>query len=49
MSQLKVNSIIPVAGVPAGGGGGIIQVVTNTTRDNTGSISCTGAATDGSN
>jgi len=26
MSQLKVNSIIPVAGVPTGGGGGIIQV-----------------------
>ena len=27
MSQLKVNSIIPVAGVPTGGGGGIVQVV----------------------
>jgi hypothetical protein len=27
MSQLKVNSIIPVAGVPTGGGGGIIQTV----------------------
>ena len=27
MSQIKVNSIIPVAGVPTGGGGGIIQVV----------------------
>ena len=26
MSQLKVNSIIPVAGVPTGGGGGIVQV-----------------------
>lgn len=26
MSQLKVNSIIPVGGVPTGGGGGIIQV-----------------------
>tara|TARA_Y100000401_G_scaffold51319_1_gene40176 strand:- start:25 stop:558 length:534 start_codon:yes stop_codon:yes gene_type:complete len=26
MSQLKVNSIIPVSGVPTGGGGGIIQV-----------------------
>ena len=26
MSQLKVNSIIPVAGVPTGGGGGIIQI-----------------------
>lgn len=39
MSQIKVNSIIPVAGVPTGGGGGIIQVLTNTTRDSTGSIS----------
>ena len=27
MSQIKVNSIIPVAGVPTGGGGGIIQIV----------------------
>tara|TARA_Y100001937_G_scaffold22489_1_gene32135 strand:- start:1578 stop:2111 length:534 start_codon:yes stop_codon:yes gene_type:complete len=27
MSTLKVNSIIPVAGVPTGGGGGIIQVL----------------------
>ena len=27
MSQLKVNSIIPVSGVPTGGGGGIIQIV----------------------
>ena len=26
MSTLKVNSIIPVSGVPTGGGGGIIQV-----------------------
>ena len=26
MSQLKVNSIIPVAGVPTGGGGGITQI-----------------------
>ena len=26
MSTLKVNSIIPVAGVPTGGGGGIIQI-----------------------
>ena len=30
MSTLKVNSIIPVAGVPTGGGGGIIQTVTAT-------------------
>ena len=26
MSQLKVNSIIPVAGVTTGGGGGIVQI-----------------------
>ena len=26
MSQLKVNSIVPVAGVPTGGGGGIVQI-----------------------
>ena len=34
MSQLKVNSIIPVSGVPTGGGGGIIQVVSTTKSDN---------------
>ena len=39
MSQLKVNSIIPVSGVPTGGGGGIIQVLTNSTRDSQGSVS----------
>ena len=33
MSTLKVNSIIPVAGVPTGGGGGIIQVVQETKTD----------------
>ena len=27
MSQIKVNSIIPVSGVPTGGGGGIVQIV----------------------
>jgi len=27
MSQIKVNSIVPVAGVPTGGGGGIVQIV----------------------
>lgn len=31
MSQLKVNSIIPVGGVASGQGGGIIQVVENST------------------
>jgi len=29
MSQLKVNSIIPVAGVATGAGGGIIQVISS--------------------
>ena len=33
MSTLKVNSIIPTAGVPTGGGGGIIQVVTTNKTD----------------
>tara|TARA_R100000773_G_scaffold11061_4_gene10216 strand:+ start:838 stop:1410 length:573 start_codon:yes stop_codon:yes gene_type:complete len=45
MSQLKVNSIIPVAGVPTGGGGGIIQVLTNTTRNSTGSVSLSSVRT----
>ncbi len=31
MSQLKVDSIIPVAGVPSGGGGGIVQVIQGST------------------
>ena len=35
MSTLKVNSIIPVAGVPTGGGGGIIQIITNKTNNRT--------------
>ena len=33
MSTLKVNSIIPVAGVPTGGGGGIIQIVQTVKTD----------------
>ena len=33
MSTLKVNSIIPVSGVPTGGGGGIIQTVQATKTD----------------
>jgi len=39
MSQLKVNSIIPVGGVPTGGGGGIVQTIqynTNTQASTTG-------------
>tara|TARA_B100000427_G_C15444346_1_gene566595 strand:+ start:533 stop:1069 length:537 start_codon:yes stop_codon:yes gene_type:complete len=35
MSQLKVDSIIPTTGVPTGGGGGIIQIVTATTSTET--------------
>ena len=35
MSQLKVNSIIPVAGVPTGGGGGIIQIKQTFKNDTT--------------
>ena len=34
MSQLKVNSIIPVAGVPTGGGGGIVQIKSVTKTGN---------------
>ena len=40
MSQIKVNSIIPVAGVPTGGGGGIVQVKMNTNTTTQGSVSC---------
>ena len=40
MSTLKVNSIIPVGGVPTGGGGGIIQVK-QTTKTDTASTSST--------
>jgi hypothetical protein len=41
MSQIKVNSLIPVAGVPTGGGGGIIKVmsVSDSVRESTGTIS----------
>jgi hypothetical protein len=38
MSQLKVNSIVPLAGLPGGSSGGIIQTVTNT-KDDTASFS----------
>ena len=48
MSQLKVNSIVPVGGVASGAGGGIIQVksVTDTVRESTGSFSCSGTYVD---
>lgn len=39
MSTLKVNSIIPVAGVPTGGGGGIIQIVKAVTTTQTSTTS----------
>ena len=45
MSQLKVNSIIPVAGVPTGGGGGIIQVK-QAYKNDTASSSTTTSFTD---
>ena len=35
MSTLKVNSIIPTAGVPTGGGGGIIQIKQTYKNDTT--------------
>ena len=45
MSQLKVNSIIPVAGVPTGGGGGIIQVK-QAYKNDTASSTTSGSFTD---
>ena len=41
MSQLKVNSIIPVGGVPSGGGGGIVQIVQTFKNDATSTSSAT--------
>ena len=43
MSQIKVNSIIPVAGVPTGGGGGIIQTIMGEKRDNVSQTVASGA------
>ena len=34
-SELRVDKIIPTGGVPSGGGGGVIQVVSFTTQTNT--------------
>ena len=45
MSQLKVNSIVPVGGVPTGGGGGIIQVM-QAYKNDTASSSTNGSFTD---
>ena len=41
MSTLKVNKIIPTAGVPTGGGGGIIQVKQTTKTDTASTNSAT--------
>ena len=48
MSQLKVNSIIPVGGVPTGGGGGIVKIisVSDSIRESTGSFLFTDSYTD---
>jgi len=45
MSTLKVNKIIPTAGVPTGGGGGIVQVKMNSDTTSTGSLSCSSKTT----
>jgi len=45
MSTLKVNSIIPVSGVPTGGGGGIIQIK-QTVKTNTFSLATNDVVTD---
>ena len=45
MSQIKVNSIIPVGGVASGQGGGIIQVVQNTTTTHASNTTTTMADT----
>ena len=47
MSTLKVNKIIPTAGVPTGGGGGIIQVVSALKTDTASQSSNTLAAISG--
>lgn len=48
MSQLKVNSIIPVGGVPTNGGGGVIQIVSvsDSLRESTGSFTFADSYTD---
>ena len=43
MSQLKVNSIVPVGGLPSGANGGIIQCV-QTVKTDTTSQSLTGSS-----
>ena len=48
MSQLKVNSIIPVGGIPTGGTGGIIQVK-QTVKSDTSTETLSGGATNTQN
>ena len=45
MSQLKVNSIVPVGGVASGQSGGIIQIVQNTTSTHASNTTTTFADT----
>jgi len=45
MSQLKVNSIVPVGGLPSGASGGIIQVV-NVVKQDTFTSTTSGSFTD---
>jgi hypothetical protein len=42
MSQLKVNSIVPVGGLPSGSNGGIIQVVQTYKTDTTSQVGSSG-------
>ena len=44
-SELRVDKIIPTAGVPTGGGGGIIQIVQGSTSSRTATSSSTYQAT----
>ena len=47
MSQLKVNSIVPVGGLPAGAtAGGIIQIVQTKKTDTASNSTASGAAWD---
>ena len=46
MSQIKVNSIIPTAGLGSGASGGVIQVI-SATKTNATTISMTGGGTSG--